>query len=227
MTHAVTSKFNFKARKITNEEGKEIGKTKKQAPVTVSLPMPSPEELIATLSVADEEVKNDAGEVIGYKVDKVKALLMDAVEGIIRDQARSQFDDIIEGFGNDQEKSVTADMLDMDKLTLEYIANLPPSQRGARAIPEEDWNTFYEDYMQTMVAATGKPEGKIKNQVDIFKRPTRAKSNKEVLALLVTQLDLYMANSANIEETGECAGRLRNKFDKWTKEEDKVNVDAL
>jgi len=232
MTQAVETKFNFKARKI-EEDGKEIGKTKKQPPLTVALPQPSVEEIIAYLQrpdqVAKEKKKVDGKEVEvdTIVVDKVKQLIIDEIQEIVRSQAKAQLDDLIDSFGADETKTVSAESIDYDKLSLEYIANLPPAQRGARAIPEEDWKAFFQDYMQVMVAATGKPELKIKNHLDLFQKPTKAKQNKEALAVLVDQLNVYTTATQNLEDTAECVQRLQNKFQKWIDEDSKLDVTAL
>ena len=79
-----------------------------------------------------------------------------------------------------------------------------------------------------MVVATGKAEDKIKNHINLFKKPAKAKSNKPVLEVLVDQLDIYMASSANLEETGTCAARISEKFKRWIDEPEKaVNLDLL
>lgn len=222
MTTAIETKFNFKSRKITDAEGKEIGKTKKQPALLVNLPQPTAEDAITYLSVVD--TKNEKDEVV---VDKVKSMILEAIQEIVRIQAKSQLDEIIDGFGPDETLTVSAESIDYDKLSLEYIANLPPAQRGARAIPDEDWEAFFADYLQVMVAATGKPEAKIKNHLDLFKKPTRVKQNKDALNVLVDQLDVYLGTSANVEETGECASRLRAKFVKWIEEDSKLDLNAL
>lgn len=228
MTQALETKFNFKARKITDENGKEIGKTKKQPSLTVSLPVPTVDEIVAALQLPDVEVPpKKEGEEPTKETPKVKALLLDAIYDIIRTQAKSQLDDAIDNFGTDESKQISVEYLDYDKLNLQYIADLPPAQRGARAIPEEDWEAFFMDYMQVMVQVTGKPEDKIKNHVELFKKPTRIKQNKDALALLVENLDIYLASSASLDDTGDCASRVRGKFDKWLKEDSKVDLSAL
>ena len=205
MTQAINTKFNFKARKITDSEGKEIGKTKKQPALTVALPIPTDQEIVDALCLPDVEVApKKEGEAPTFEVPKVKQLIRDAIADIVRSQAKSQLDDVIDSFGNDETKTITADSLDFDKLSLQYIAELPPAQRGARAIPDEDWD-----------------------HIELFKKPTKAKQNKDALSVLVDQLDVYMTASANIEDTADCAQRLRGKFDKWIKEEDKLDLNAL
>lgn len=212
MPVAQTYKFNFKSRRITDENGNEIGRTKKQPSLTVDLPVPSTDEVISMLQAGG------AGAV----------LLMTQIGDTIYQAARGQFDEIIEQFGDDDSKEVTADMLNYDQLSISYLANLPPSSRGVQAISDEEWQAFFEDYLAVMVAATGKTEDRIKNHINLFKRPQKAKANKEVLKVLVDQLDIYLASSGNLEDTGTCAVRIRDRFNKWISEPEKAaNLDLL
>lgn len=228
MTATIQTKFNFRARAITDAEGKELGKTKKQPSFIAAIPVPTVEEIMTLLQLPNEVVPaKKEGEETTEVVPKVKQLVLDAIYDIIRDQAKNQLDEVIDQFGSDDTKTVSVSDLNYDALSLEYIANLPPSQRGARAIPEEDWVTFFADYLHVMVAATGKPEKKIANHIELYKKPTKVKQNKEALAVLIQQLDIYTATATNIEENAECVSRIRGKFDKWLKEDDKFDVDAL
>ena len=212
MPVAQTYKFNFKSRRITDENGNEIGRTKKQPSLTVDLPVPSTDEVIAMLQAGGAEA----------------VLLMTQIGDTIYQAARGQFDEVIEQFGDDDSKEVTADMLNYDQLSITYLANLPPSSRGVQAISDEEWQAFFEDYLAVMVAATGKTEDRIKNHINLFKRPQKAKANKEVLKVLVDQLDIYLASSGNLEDTGTCAVRIRDRFNKWISEPEKAaNLDLL
>ena len=212
MPVAQTYKFNFKSRRITDENGNEIGRTKKQPSLTIDLPVPSTDEVIAMLQAGGAEA----------------VLLMTQIGDTIYQAARGQFDEIIEQFGDDDSKEVTADMLNYDQLSISYLANLPPSSRGVQAISDEEWQAFFEDYLAVMVAATGKTEDRIKNHINLFKRPQKAKANKEVLKVLVDQLDIYLASSGNLEDTGTCAVRTRDRFNKWISEPEKAaNLDLL
>ena len=212
MPVAQTYKFNFKSRRITDESGNEIGRTKKQPSLTVDLPVPSTDEVIIMLQAGGAEA----------------VLLMTQIGDTIYQAARGQFDEIIEQFGDDDSKEVTADMLNYDQLSISYLANLPPSSRGVQAISDEEWQAFFEDYLAVMVAATGKTEDRIKNHINLFKRPQKAKANKEVLKVLVDQLDIYLASSGNLEDTGTCAVRTRDRFNKWISEPEKAaNLDLL
>lgn len=212
MPVAQTYKFNFKSRRITDENGNEIGRTKKQPSLTVDLPVPTTDEVIAMLQSGGAEA----------------VLLMTQIGDIIYQAARGQFDEVIEQFGDDDSKEVTADMLNYDQLSISYLANLPPSSRGVQAISDEEWQAFFEDYLAVMVAATGKTEDRIKNHINLFKKPQKAKANKEVLKVLVDQLDIYLASSGNLEDTGTCAVRIRDRFNKWISEPEKAaNLDLL
>ena len=212
MPVAQTYKFNFKSRRITDENGNEIGRTKKQPSLTVDLPVPSTDEVIAMLQSGGAEA----------------VLLMTQIGDTIYQAARGQFDEVIEQFGDDDSKEVTADMLNYDQLSISYLANLPPSSRGVQAVSDEEWQAFFEDYLGVMVAATGKAEDRIKNHINLFKRPQKAKANKEVLQVLVDQLDIYLASSGNLDDTGTCAVRIRDKFSKWISEPEKaVDLDLL
>ena len=212
MPVAQTYKFNFKSRRITDESGNEIGRTKKQPSLTVDLPVPSTDEVIIMLQAGGAAA----------------VLLMTQIGDTIYQAARGQFDEIIEQFGDDDSKEVTADMLSYDQLSISYLANLPPSSRGVQAISDEEWQAFFEDYLAVMVAATGKTEDRIKNHINLFKRPQKAKANKEVLKVLVDQLDIYLASSGNLEDTGTCAVRIRDRFNKWISEPEKAaNLDLL
>jgi hypothetical protein len=212
MPVAQTYKFNFKSRRITDENGNEIGRTKKQPSLTVDLPVPTTDEVIAMLQSGGAEA----------------VLLMMQISDIIYQAARGQLDEVIEQFGDDDSKEVTADMLNYDQLSISYLANLPPSSRGVQAISDEEWQAFFEDYLAVMVAATGKTEDRIKNHINLFKKPQKAKANKEVLKVLVDQLDIYLASSGNLEDTGTCAVRIRDRFNKWISEPEKAaNLDLL
>ena len=211
MPIAKNFKFNFKSRAIKDEAGKEIGRTKKQPSIEVDLPILGADEIVELLLAGGKEAE----------------LICSAAADIIYGAARQQFDEVIESFGDNHEKEVNTSMLDYDKLTLSYVASIPASQRGTTALSEEDWTLFFEDYVAVMVAATGKEESRIKNHINIFKKPVKVKANKEVLNVLVDQLDIYLASSANLEDTGTCASRLRAKFAKWMEVEEAVDYSVL
>lgn len=210
---ALERKFNFKARNLYDEAGKPNGKGKKQPSVVAVLPMASHETVAAFL--ADT-------------ASKESALIMAAVEDLIYAAARNQFDEIIDGFEGDDSRTVSPTMLDLAKLDLTYIANLPPSSRASTVPDEEAFNTFFADYLAVMPAATGKLVDAIKRHITYYTKPNVIKANKPVLELLMGQIDVYLTQAQNVEETAGTASYIRNKFDKWFKEPEKtVDVNLL
>ena len=214
-TQILAAVFNFKTRKIVDDEGKEIGRTMKQPQLKAELPVPTNDVLVEILSSNDPAV------------EKQKVLILDAVYAIFKDQAKSMLDEKLDSFAADSTEVITADAIDYAKLSLEYIASLPPAQRGARPISDEEWTFFFEDYKAVMVAATGKPEKAINNHLEIFKKPAKYRNNDGILAVLVEALDVYLAKSAVLEETGDAASRTRQKFAKWREDNAKIDINAL
>jgi len=191
-------KFNFKKRTIKDENGQTIGEIAKKPSIEVALPVLSTAGVIEALQAGGKEAE----------------VILDAVNFVFYQAARQQFDDVIENMTNPDDEVKSAD-LNFDKLQLSYLANLPPATRGGAAISEDEWNFFFSDYLAVMVAATGKEERRIANQIEHFKKPNRCKANQAVLEVLVDQLSIYITKSANIEDTAQAAERLMGKFQGW------------
>lgn len=191
-------KFNFKKRTIKDENGQVIGEVAKKPSIEVDLPVLSTAGVIEALQQGGKEAD----------------VILDAVNFVFYQAARQQFDDVIENMTNPDDEVKAAD-LNFDKLQLSYLANLPPATRGGAAISEDEWNFFFQDYLAVMVAATGKEERRIANQIEHFKKPNRCKANQAVLEVLVDQLSIYITKSANIEDTAQAADRLMGKFQGW------------
>jgi len=211
MPIATPFKFNFKSRSIRDEAGNEIGRTKKQPSLTVDLPIPSATELQQLLAKSGKEAE----------------LILGTVADCVYQAARNQFDDVIETLG-DSDQELTVGNLDFSRLDFSYLANMPPAARGATAITDAEWQQFFDDYMAVMTVATGKETKRINNHIIHYKKPQRAKSNKALMQLLIDQLDIYMVSTNNLDDTGPCAIRLRNRFDRWLKEpEEEVDMSLL
>lgn len=191
-------KFNFKKRTIKDENGQVIGEVAKKPSIEVALPVLSADGVIEALQLGGKEAD----------------VILDAVNFVFYQAARQQFDDVIENMTNPDDEVKSSD-LNFDKLQLSYLANLPPATRGGAAISEDEWNWFFMDYLAVMVAATGKEERRIANQIEHFKKPNRCKANQAVLEVLVDQLSIYVSKSANIEDTAQAAERLMGKFQGW------------
>jgi hypothetical protein len=139
--------------------------------------------------------------------DKCRDWLVNVVADQIRDAAIWQI-------APDEGTAVNSqEALDYNKLTIEYLANLPPSERGV-GIRKEKWELWEADYKAVMPAVTGKNEKQIQTALDLFlKRLQPCRGNKKVLAALKEQLSLWIANSQNAEEFGDIALYLDGKLD--------------
>lgn len=174
-------KFNFK-------KDKELGT--KRPSVELGIPVPTVDGVVDILTRGEE---------------KEVALLMDAIHGVVVDQARQQVND---------KEDITQENLDMDKLTWTAIANLPPAARRGGGIAKEQWEEFGKDYGAVMPAVTGKTAEQIGNAVKILLAKFQPiKTNKPVLKFFKEQLALYIANTPNLEEYQENVDFLNNKVD--------------
>lgn len=171
------TEFNFTFKKQTDALGE------KRAPVKLEVPIPTFDGLVQFL-----QVEGAAG-------DKNRALIMELIEGVIKEHTRLQV--------ADSEKPVNKQTeLDVSKLDLQFIANLPASERRGTSIAAEVWEEFGKDYMAVMPAATGRPADKVANAVAVFlKKMMPAKNNKDALGKLKTLLDQYFMTTT--EEKAE------------------------
>ena len=95
--------------------------------------------------------------------------------------------------------------LDLSKLTLEALANMPPSERRGGGIAKEVWEEFGKDYAAVMQPLTGKTTDQIDNAVALLlKKFQPVKSNKRVLAHLKSQLNMWFAATQAAEDFKEC-----------------------
>ena len=120
-------KFSFKKQTITDDLGAEV----KRPPVSLLIPMPTFSGLLSSLDDA-----------------KVVAFVLDLCEEAIKDQVRAQLSD------NDKPVMRQED-LDISKLTLLAIANMPNSERTGGGISKETWEEWEKDYIEIMVPLRG------------------------------------------------------------------------
>lgn len=223
MTTATKTKFHFKSRKdkdeagnviqvqevdikkdkdgnvvstaaVTNKDGtpKMIDKViPAPAPLELEIPLVTTEDLAAILQAPNNE--------------KQVALILESMNAQILEQAREQV--------NDPDADVRTKGLDLTKLTFEFIANLPPSQRRGSAIPDEKWEAFSADYVDVM-QHHGKDEAKAKTGAKLLVRKFQpVKMNKKVVSALKDNLQLWFTNSPNAEEFQDIYENLMGKAD--------------
>lgn len=200
--------FYFRTEKVRNEKGEVIGEGRKHPDVKAVLPVPTQEDIINFIANGGKEAE----------------FLMEVVNDAIAKAARSQINDWRE---NNADGTVTPDILDLSKLTFTAIANMPKSERGAPDIPEEVWNTFFEDY-KTVIMATGKEASRVAKHVVLFKSHFRTcKYDKPALSVLKDGLNLWAAKTENMEDNQECYQFLMGRLEKYLMAEEKNLVGAL
>lgn len=199
--------FHFRTEKIRNEKDEVIGTGKKHPDVKVALPVPTQEDLINFIAAGGKESE----------------FLMEVVNDAIKLAARGQINDYRE---NNPEAVITPDIFDLSKLTFTAIANMDKRDRAVE-IPEEVWNSYYEDYRAVM-AALGQPAERVSKHIILFKNQFRsARYDKPALGVMKDRLNMYAAKTENMEDNAECFQLLMNRLEKYLKADERKLVEAL
>jgi hypothetical protein len=156
---------------------------------TLTAPVPTLDGVIAALS--DEKQSK-------YILD----LIEDAIYSAVRDQV-----------GDETKPVRKQDDLDVSKLTLEALANVPKAVRTGGGISKEVWEEFAKDYIAVMPAVTGKTVEQVTNASTIFVRKLQpVKTNMPALKFLQGQLAQYYSATENKEDFAQCVEFLDNKL---------------
>lgn len=199
--------FHFRTEKIRNEKGEEIGVGKKLPDVNGIFPEPTDEDLINFIANGGKE----------------KDFLRDVIREAIKDAARAQINAFRE---ENPDTAVTPNVFDLSKLTFSSIASMDARDR-AKEIPEEVYNSFYEDYKAVLVAL-GTPAEKVNKHIVLFKSQFRTcRYDKPALGVLKERLNMYAAKTENMDDNAEVYGVLTAKIDKYLKADEKNLVAAL
>lgn len=173
-------KFNFKKDEFGN----------KRPSVTIPLAVPSVEGVIDILSNG------------GKGLD----LILEAVQTVIYDQARSVVND---------KEDISATNFPYEQIGWDYIANMPKAERRGGGIPKEVWEAFAEDWIAVMPAATGRPIDAITNGARILiQKFSTMKTNKPVLEKFKSYFAIYSNTSPNAETYTDCLDFLNEKVEK-------------
>lgn len=226
-TLGVKKKFNFKQRSVKDESGKEVEKLPKQPSVEATIPVPTAEAVIEVLAQPSVLTEVQADGSVKEVPNLQKQLILDYISQIIFDQAKSQLDAAIDSFGSDKTKQVSVANLDYDKLSLAYIASIPPARRGAVAISDEEWKEFFADYGTTMQQAAGKTKVQIENHVKILEAPRKYRAKKDLLSVMLEQVNLYATLSPNLEDFTAPFQKLVDTLKRFIEEEDQIDINAL
>lgn len=179
----------------------------KRPPITFKVPRPSIEGLVNIIEKGGAELE----------------LVFDSMLATQQAQLRALVNELIEAGSN-----VTADAIDIAKLSWEYLASMPAKERASSVPTKELFDVFVADYVETMPALTGKPVEKVKLAAKIFAGKLAAvKTNKPMLAILQGQLDIWFEKTEKAEDLQDVYSYLASKMVDLLAAEDNLTADAL
>lgn len=202
--------FHFRKEKIKDESGNELAETFKHPSITIPLPVPTKEEMLAIFS--------DAARTSEQK------FIIDLTLEAFYSQVREQINEL-RGDGG-PEKKVSVNDIDYAKLSIAALANMPASERGSK-ISDEDVKAFLADYVPVMIAA-GFDAKKVTNQANLIEKGLRpVKTDKKVLAAFDILLNKWLASSQNGAEHQEVFEMLTGRIKKWQNKEPANVLDSI
>lgn len=162
----------------------------KRATLDLKLPVPSVEGIIAILQAGGKQLE----------------LLQDAVYDTIRAQA-SEF--------VSEDETMNQGKFPLDKISWDFIANMPKEDRRSSAITTEMWEAFTKDYIDVMPALTNKTVEAVTNATIVYvKKFAIIKSDKTSLGKLKEQLAIY-TESKNAEQFADILEMLVRRCDAY------------
>lgn len=179
----------------------------KRAPVELELPMPTLQGLVDFL-----QPTANTPEAIKI-AERNQQFVLDLLAAEVKEQARQQV--------ADEDKPVSKqDELDLGKLDITYIANLPPTERRGGGVPKETWEAFGVKYNEIMPAVSNKSAEQVGNaSLLLMKRLIPCKTNKVALKTLDEQLNLFWnhIDDESKDEFGDIYAFLGNKIETYLK----------
>lgn len=157
----------------TDELGQPIAA---RAPVSLTIPVPTWEAL---KKLTEEE--------------KGKNWVLDIIHDVVKQAVHDQVYDEANPVNSQDE-------LKLDVLSLDYLVDVPKTERTGRGIPKEVWDEWVKDYKDVMSQVGTRSPDKIGNAADVFmKKFNPIKTNKKVVEFLLNELDSW-AEYGNLEE---------------------------
>lgn len=212
----VKQNFHFKTEKIRNEKNEVIGEGKKHPSVELDLPVP-------TLDALAEFISDPA------KYAKEVELLLSTLTDQVYRIARQQINDFRDKQEN-KDATVTASVLDYDKLSWSAIANMPKAERASSVPGDEDIKAFLTMYADIMPAAMSKNKEQIENHVLCFQTGfKKQRSQKEILEFFKQAIAIFAATAGEeaVGEHLEVIEYFSNRLDKMLQAEEKITLDSL
>jgi hypothetical protein len=147
------------------------------------------------------------GLVAGLSDDKIRTFIEDIVNDQVYAGVRQQI--------GDESKPVNSQAeLDLGKLTLEYLANVPKAERTGGGISKEVWEDFGKDYAEVMMAVAKKTQDQVSNATKILLAKFQpVKTQKPIIKYMKEQLAIWYASTPNAEDYAECYEFLTTKAD--------------
>lgn len=185
---------------------KDAATDTKRPNVYVVIPFLTISGLINELNTGDQKVQ-----------DFILELVNDSIHGAAREQV------------NDETHPVNKQQdLNLEKLTLAYLANVPKSQRRGIGIDKETWDAFAADYIAVMPGITGKTVVSVTNAANLFTAKLNpARGKKKVLEVLKDQLDLWMTNTTQLEQFETVAAFLSDRIKSMLSEDEATTLESL
>jgi hypothetical protein len=180
-------RFSFKKQMIKDELGEEI----KRPSLTLTVPVPTFDGLISSLQ----------------EDPKVISFILDLAEEAIKDQVREQLSD-------EANPVMSQGQLDINKLTLSYIANLPKAERTGGGISKDTWAEWEKNYIEVM-SPIRTADKATKAAKLMSGRYAAVRTDKQVLKFLKDQLAIWATNAGEqaLEDYGDVYSYLTSRAD--------------
>lgn len=198
----VATKISFSFKTTTDPDTKE--KNEKRPTIELMLPFVTFEGLIEALSSDDKKQQEFILNVVNDEITRAARQQVSPTEDLVK-PVNSQ------------------DELDLDKLSIKYLANMPPSERRGGGIAKEVWEAFGKDYIGVMTSVGNKTLEQAQNAAILLVRKLNTvKTRKPVLEYLDKHLDFYTAHTENLEDYKEVVEFLKGKAEVYLKMDDET-----
>lgn len=124
--------------------------------------------------------------------EKFRKFITSLIEDAVFQAARMQVDD-------DENPVKDQKSLDLSKLDILYIANLPPAQR--QSIGKEVWDDWVSDYIDVTVATTGRPKAQVEKAAAILlKKFNPIRGDSHLINIVWGTVEHWMVHTERAEE---------------------------